>query len=100
MGREEGLAVLLEVALILVEHAIQPGKELLSTVIGVEHDGDAVGGGDAADVVGRGDGAVDGGELVGVGDTLETLAIEHNAKLERNEPFQQSKRHHPGRPGG
>jgi hypothetical protein len=39
-------------------------------VVGVQDNGNAVCGGDAADVVGGSDGAVDGGELVLVGDTL------------------------------
>jgi hypothetical protein len=44
--------MLFEVFLIGIEHAIEPGKELLSAVIGVKDDWDAVGWGDCADVVG------------------------------------------------
>jgi hypothetical protein len=33
---EEGNAILLEELLILIEHAIEPGKELLGAVIGVD----------------------------------------------------------------
>jgi len=62
--------VLLEVLLVFIEHAIQPGEELLGAVVGMQDHGDAIGRGDAADVVGSGDGTVDGGELVGVGDAL------------------------------
>lgn len=68
--REQRLAVGLEVGLISVQHAVQPGKQLLGAVIGVEDDGDAVCRRNGADVVGSGDGTVDGRELVGVGDTL------------------------------
>lgn len=83
MGREEGLAVLGEVALVLIEHTVQPGKELLCAVIGVEDDGDTVCGGNAADVVGSGDGTADGSELVGVGDTLRTGWSEIDLLAER-----------------
>lgn len=58
--------MLLEVALVLVEHAVQPGQQLLGAVVGVHNDWDAVGGGDATDVVGASDGASDGTFLVGV----------------------------------
>ena len=67
--------MLLEVALILVEHAVQPGQKLLGAVVGVQDDGDAVGRGDATDVVGAGNGAGDGGFLVGVCDTLGSLLV-------------------------
>lgn len=40
--REEGLAVSLVVALARLEHPIEPGKQLLGTVVGVEDDGHAV----------------------------------------------------------
>ena len=70
VGREEGLAVELEVALILIHHAVEPGEELLGAVIGVEDDGNAVGGGNGADVVSSGDGTSDGGGLAIVADTL------------------------------
>lgn len=70
VGGEEGLAVLLEVALVLVEHAIEPGQELLGAVVGVENDGDAVDGGNAADVVGSGNGAGNGGSLAVIAHAL------------------------------
>lgn len=65
--------MLLEVALILVEHTVQPGQKLLGAVVGVQDDGDAVGGGDATDVVGAGNGTSDGSFLVGVGDALQKV---------------------------
>lgn len=70
VGGEEGLAVELEVALVLIEHAVEPGQELLGAVVGVENDGDAVDGGNAADVVGSGNGASNGGRLAVVAHTL------------------------------
>ena len=66
----QGLAVELEVTLILVEETVEPREELLGAVVGVEDDGDTVGGGDAADVVGSGDTTGDGGVLAIVADTL------------------------------
>jgi hypothetical protein len=71
VGGEEGLAVLLEVGLIGIEHAVEPWEELLGAVVGVEDDGDAVGGSDRADVVGTSDGTGDGSGLVAVGNTLK-----------------------------
>jgi hypothetical protein len=43
---EERLAVLLEMLLICVKHAIQPWQKLLSTVIGVQDDRDSICGSD------------------------------------------------------
>jgi len=62
--REEGLPILFEVLLISGQHTIKPGKELLGAVIGVEDDGNAVVGGDGADVKGEGDGSGGAGVLV------------------------------------
>ena len=45
-----------EVRLVGIEHAIEPRKELVGTVIGVQHYGDAVGLGDGANVVRTGNG--------------------------------------------
>lgn len=73
--REQGLAVLLEVSLISLEHAIEPRQKLLSTVVGVEDDGDAVGGSDGADIVGTGDGTGNGSSLVAIGNTLQTMIV-------------------------
>jgi hypothetical protein len=70
VGREKGLAVLLEVGLIGIEHTVEPWQELLRAVIGVEDDGNTVGGGDGADIVGCGDGTGDRGLLVLVVDAL------------------------------
>lgn len=77
VGGEEGLAVELEVALVLIEHTVQPGQELLSAVVGVEDDGDTVGGGNATDVVGSGNSTGNGGLLAIVVDTLNQI-ISHN----------------------
>lgn len=70
VGGEEGLAVDLEVGLVGLDHAIEPGKELLGAVVGVKDNGDTVGRGDGTDVVGTSNGTGNGGLLVGVGDTL------------------------------
>mmetsp|Transcript_6736 Transcript_6736/g.16336 ORF Transcript_6736/g.16336 Transcript_6736/m.16336 type:complete len:410 (+) Transcript_6736:222-1451(+) len=69
---EEGLAVLLVVLLVGGEHAVEPGEELLGTVVGVEDDGHTVGLGHVADIVGAGDGAEDAGleTLLAVGERL------------------------------
>ena len=70
VGREERLAVFLVPRLVSIEHAVQPWQKLLGTVVGVEHDWDAVGWSDCADVVGGRHGAGDGGALVLVVDAL------------------------------
>lgn len=64
VGREQGLAVLLEILLISVKHAVQPGQQLLGAVVGVQDNGDAVCRGNGTDVVSGGNGALDGGGLV------------------------------------
>ena len=48
MGGEERDSVLLEVSLVGVEHTVEPLEELVSTVIGVENDGDTVEGSDGS----------------------------------------------------
>jgi hypothetical protein len=73
VGREEGLAVLLEVCLVGVEETIEPGEELLGAVVGVENDGDAVAGGNAADVVSSGDTTGNGSGLAIVANALREL---------------------------
>lgn len=70
--REEGLALLLEVGLVGIEHTIEPRKELLGAVVGVKDDGDAVCGSKRADVVGSSDGAGNGSGLVSVANTLSS----------------------------
>lgn len=60
----------LEVALILVQQTIEPREQLLSAVIGVEDDGDAVDGSNAADEVGSGNTTGDGSLLGIIADTL------------------------------
>jgi hypothetical protein len=67
---EEGLAMLLEVCLIGIEHAIEPRQKLLGAVIGVENDGNAIEGSEGADVVGSSNGTADAGSLAVVGDAL------------------------------
>lgn len=53
---EQWLAVLLEVSLVLIHHAVEPWEKLLGAVVGVKDDGDAVERSDRSDVVGAGDG--------------------------------------------
>ena len=48
---KEGLSMDLEVGLVSIEHAVEPRKQLLSTVVRVKNHGNAVDGGDAPDVV-------------------------------------------------
>lgn len=50
MAGEERLAVFLEIFLVFIEETIQPRKELLGTMIGVENDWDTVGRSDSADI--------------------------------------------------
>lgn len=69
----EGLAVLLEVGLIGVQKAIEPREELLGAVVGVKDDRDAVGGGNAADVVSSGNTTGDGSGLAVIADALRRL---------------------------
>ena len=94
----------LEVALILIEHAVEPRQKLLSAVVGVQNDWDAVGRSNAADVVGSGDSAGNRGLLAIVADTLETKSEACFPSLATSiyglghQPCQQSKRHHPERP--
>jgi hypothetical protein len=69
--REEGLAELGEVGLVGLEHAVEPGEELLGAVVGVEDNGDVVGGGDGADEVSSRDRASNRASLVlAVGEAL------------------------------
>lgn len=70
VGRVEGLAVELEVGLISIHEAIEPRQELLGAVVGVQNDGDAVGGSNAANVVGSGNTTSNGGGLAIVAHTL------------------------------
>lgn len=70
MRREEGLARLLVVSLVSLEHSVEPREELLGAVVRVEDDWHAVEGSDVANVVGGSDGAGDGGLLLVVGETL------------------------------
>lgn len=70
VGREQRLAVLLEVFLISVEKTVQPWQKLLGTVIGVEDNWDTVCWCESTDVVGTGDTTSDGSLLVTVCNTL------------------------------
>lgn len=74
VGREKRLVVLLEVLLVGVHHAVEPRKQLLRAVVGVEHDWDAVGWGHRADVVSGRDGAGDRSLLILVLDALDARA--------------------------
>ena len=56
---KQRLAVLLEVSLVFIEHAIQPRKQLLGAVVGVQDDGNSVCRSNAANVVCGGNGTVD-----------------------------------------
>ena len=76
VGGEKGLAVGLEVGLIGIEHAVEPGEELLGAVVGVKDDGDAVGGSEGADEVGSSDRAGNGGGLVSVAHTLHLVSFD------------------------
>ena len=60
----------LEIGFISIEHAVEPRKELLGAVVGMQDDRNAIGRGDGADVVGSSDGASDGCLLVSVAYTL------------------------------
>jgi len=70
MGREQRFSVSLKVFLVLIHHAVQPGQQLLGTVVRVEYHWNSVCRRNATDVVGSGNGTVDGRKLIGVGDTL------------------------------
>lgn len=61
---KERLAVLFEVSLVGIEHAVEPRKQLLCAVIGVQDNGNAVGRSDGADVVGRSDSTCEAGRLL------------------------------------
>jgi len=52
-----------EVGLIGIEHSIEPWEELLSTVVGVKDNWDAIRGRNGTDVVGSSNTALDGGKL-------------------------------------
>lgn len=88
MAGEEGLAVELEVALILVEEAIEPREELLGAVVGVKDNRDTVGGSKATDVVGSSDTTGNGDLLAVIADTLRDIsgllgAVDPDARRDR-----------------
>ena len=70
VGAEEGLSGLLELLLGGLDEAINPREEVLGAMVGVDDDGDTVKLSELADVQGTGDGAGDGGLLVGVVELL------------------------------
>lgn len=76
VGREEWLAVGLEVSLIGIKETIQPWEELLGAVIGVEDDWDAVCWGNGADVLSTGNTSSNGSLLLIVGNTLVMISFE------------------------
>ena len=65
-------ARLLEVLLVRLQAAVQPGQQLLGAVIRVQHHGHAVGSGHRVHVLGAHDGAHDGVALLSV--RLQTLS--------------------------
>lgn len=60
----------LEVRLISLKHAVKPREKLLSTVIGMQDNGNAIDWRNATDVVSRSNGTSNGTFLLGVGETL------------------------------
>jgi hypothetical protein len=73
--REEGLSVLLVITLRCSEKSINPRKKLLSTVIGVENDGDSVLFREGTNVEGSRNGTGDGGSVVFVIKTLSSVEL-------------------------
>jgi hypothetical protein len=62
--------MLLEVFLILVEHPIEPRKQLLGTMVSVQDDGNSVNGSNGADVMRTGNRTSDTCGLIGIGNTF------------------------------
>jgi hypothetical protein len=87
MRREKGFAVLLEVGLIGVEHAVEPREQLLGAVVSVKDNGDAVGGCYRADIVGGGNGAGNGGLLVLVVNALSWCRRQRSSSPGSISPF-------------
>jgi hypothetical protein len=81
MGREERLAVLFKISLVLIEKTIQPWQKLLGTVVGVQDNGDTVCRSDSSDVEGAGNTASDRGLLLVIGNTLYHTMSEIPIKL-------------------
>ena len=95
VGGEERLAVLLEVCLISIKKAIQPWEELLSAVVGMEDNGNTVGGGDGSNVVGTSNTTSDRSFLLAVGNTLFCLCqnLQLTSETHVCVPFRRSMRH-------
>ena len=62
--------MLFEILLVLVQHAVEPGEQLLCTVIRVENNGNAIGGCNGTHVEGASNGTGDGAFLLLVCDAL------------------------------
>lgn len=62
--------MLLEVCLIGIEHTIEPGEKLVSTVVGVEYNRYAIGLGNGPDMLGGGNRTRDRRFLFAIGETL------------------------------
>ncbi len=75
VARKQRLAVVLEVSLVGVHEAIQPRQQLLGAVVGMQHDGDVVGGGNRSDVLCSGDTTGNGRLLLVIGNTLDVLLM-------------------------
>ena len=84
VGGEEGLAMLLEVFLIRIHHAIEPRQELLRAVVGVKDDRDTISGSDRSDVVRSCDGTSYRGLLLVIFDALpfiSTRVLERSSRM-------------------
>lgn len=68
--------MLLEVCLVCIKHTIEPRKQFLRTVVGVENDGDFVQRSDTSNVVSACDGTTDRSFLVLVVNTLYNCELE------------------------
>ncbi len=91
----------LEVCFISIQHAIEPGEELLRAVIGVQDDRDSVRGSNRSNVVGSGNSTCHRGLLLVILDTLQTSQCGHLQDIYPElVPFPRSRQHLPGKPGG
>ena len=67
--------MLTEIGLISIEHAVEPWEELLSAMVSVEDDWNAICGSNGTDVVSSSNSALDGGELAVIGDALGCISF-------------------------
>ena len=79
--RKEGLAVLLEVLLVSIEHSIEPWQQFVSAVIRMQDDGHAVDWGDSTNIVSSSDCSSDRCFLIAV---LDTFAGEESCSALRS----------------